>query len=115
MSNATPSNSDPTPPARRIPIVTDGPHPSADSLLAAVTPLFGQDAIDRAIGRAGAQVQDGRGAIVAHLDLNGDLDFSAVIRIGNHVEAQAAVLVKTEGFKFDPAHLAAAGQIVARW
>ena len=86
-------------------------------LMGAAPPaLFGQEAIDRAIARAGAKLADGHGAVVVHLDNQGEFSASVVTRIGDHVTVEgAAVLDTSDGWKFDKEHLRVQGEIVISW
>jgi hypothetical protein len=79
-------------------------------------PIFSQQAIDRSIARAGQQIGEGRSGLVAHLDSEGELSFTVIQRIGDHLEAQAGVLADTsKGFHFTKENLAFEASIVARW
>jgi len=104
---------------RVIPLyVVPAPGPMTPMGLLGVAPpaLFGQEAIDRAIARAGAKLADGHGAVVFHLDNQNEVSASVVTRIGDHVTVEgAAVLDTRDGWKFDKEHLRVQGEIAIQW
>jgi hypothetical protein len=98
---------------RILPIVTSA---AADDTPHALLGVFGQDAIDRAIARAGATLGDGKSGVVIHLDDHGEVSASVIKRFGDHVTVEGAAMLDTStGWKFDRAHLAVKGEVVISW
>src|SRR5574339_1185184 len=78
--------------------------------------IFTDDAINRAIERAGKDLAPGKTRVIAHADLDGEIYVSAVKKLGSHVSVEAAwMLDASEGFKFDRQHMKGQIEIIGEF
>lgn len=95
-------------------VLAEKPLPNLAQLGLMASPnIFSQEAIDRAIARAGTKLDEGKSGVVVHYDTQGELSASVVYRLGNHLDIKAGAFFDTsKGFHFDKEHLAASGELV---
>ncbi len=67
---------------------------------------FTEEAIQKAIDRAGEKLGDGESGLVAHVDDRDEVSISIIKRFGDTISIEsAAVMDVSDGYKFDKEHL----------
>ena len=78
--------------------------------------MFTEDAIQKAIDRAGDKLGEGESGLVVHLDSSNEFSVSLIKRFGDKISVEAAGVMDTsDGFKFDKEHLKVQAELIYKW
>jgi len=78
--------------------------------------IFTEEAIQKAIDKAGEKLGEGQSGIVAHLNPFDEVSFSIIKKFGSRTSVEGAVLLDlSDGFVFDKEHLKIEGSLIFRF